>query len=156
MPRLHASRTGRIEKKVLIQAGPAVIYRALTEARALVQWFCDRASSDARVGGEMAVYWRAGKEGHKGRATFTRLVPRESVELRWVDEPSHVLSYTIRTRRGTTEVLMRDEDPSPQDDEVFAHLDAGWNGVLLELKDYCERRERSSRRRPAVTSAPSS
>ena len=159
MPRSQPVRKSLIEKTVLIQARPAVIYRALTEARELVHWFCDRASADPRVGGELAAYWRLGKDAHRGRAVFTRLVPQEVVELRWVDdgrgpgsdpEPRHVLSYTIRSRRGTSEVLVKDDDRPVQDEEVFSRLVEGWNGVLLELKDYCERRERSAKRRAAT------
>jgi uncharacterized protein YndB with AHSA1/START domain len=156
MPRPQTTRRGLIEKTVLIQARPAVIYRALTEARELVHWFCDRASAEPREGGELAAYWRLGKDATRGRAVFTRLVPQEVVELRWVDEgggervdpeASHVLSYTIRTRRGTSEVVVKDEDRPHDDAEDFSRLDAGWNGVLLELKDHCERRERITRRR---------
>lgn len=146
-----------IEKTVLIQARPGVIYQALTEARDLAHWFCDRASSEPRVGGELRALWKTGKEGQKGRALFTRIIPEELVELRWIDDGQgtlpeekacHTLSYTIRSGRGTTtEVVMRDSDQPMEDLEAFERLSTGWNGVLLELKDYCERKERSAKRR---------
>ena len=85
------------------------------------------------------------------------MIPEELVELRWIDDGQgtlpeekacHTLSYTIRSGRGTTtEVVMRDSDQPMEDLEAFERLSTGWNGVLLELKDYCERKERSAKRR---------
>jgi uncharacterized protein YndB with AHSA1/START domain len=140
---------GTIQKKVLIKASPEIIFQALTEARDLVRWFCDRATSDPREGGELTAYWRTA--GQKGRAVFRRFVPASQLELVWVDDgegiirenASHALAYTIKVKRGTSEVTMRDSDLPPPDAETFSALDQGWNSVLLELKDYCERKERS-------------
>jgi uncharacterized protein YndB with AHSA1/START domain len=119
-----------------------------------VRWFCDRATSDPREGGELTAYWKTGKTGQKGRAVFKRVVPGTQLQLLWVDEgqgvalevPRHVLSYSIKVKRGTSEVTMQDEDSPPPDEETYSFIDQGWNSVLLELKDYCERRERSARR----------
>jgi uncharacterized protein YndB with AHSA1/START domain len=151
-------RTGTIEKKVLIQAAPAVIYRALTDAREVAHWFCDRASSDPRVGGEFKAYWRMGTGGQaqRGRAVFTRLVTDAQVELRWVDDgageglegESHTILYAIRLKRGTSEVTVRDEGPPPTDQETHDLLDEGWIGILRDLKEHCEARQRSTRHRP--------
>ncbi len=150
----------RIEKHVLIKAKPAIVYQALTDAHDLVRWFCDRASSDPRVGGELSAYWRQGKTGQRGRAVYTRIEPNLAVELLWVDDgcgpdpdnAHHRITYAIRTtRQRDTEVIMRDEDRSATADaEVRSILDEGWNTVLLELKDFCERRERAgkARKRP--------
>jgi uncharacterized protein YndB with AHSA1/START domain len=152
--------TGIIEKKVLIQASPAVIYRALTDAKDLGQWFCDRATAEPRVGGELRAYWRAGNEGQpqRGRAVFTRLVQDSAVEVDWVDEGGaavaasarHFICYTIRLKHGSSEVTVRDEGPPIEDDEVFELLDQGWITVLRDLKEHCESRQRSARRRPSA------
>jgi hypothetical protein len=45
-----------------------------------------------------------------------------------------------------TELIMTDKDGSPSDEETYAFLDQGWNSVLLELKDYCENKERNNRK----------
>jgi uncharacterized protein YndB with AHSA1/START domain len=146
----------KIKKKVWIKASAEVVYRALTESKELVRWFCDQASCDAREGGELTAYWKAGKSGQKGRAVFTRLVPGAALELLWVDDGEgdkekncgHTLSYEIRTKSGMTELIMIDTADSPPDKEICAFLDQGWNSVLFELKEYCERRERSAKVRP--------
>jgi uncharacterized protein YndB with AHSA1/START domain len=147
---------GIIEKKVLIQASPAVIFRALTEAKDLAQWFCDRAVSDPRVGGELKAYWRLGNGGQaqRGRAVFTALTPGSQVELHWVDEGDgegagsgrHTICYTIHLKRGTAEVSVRDEGPLFGDDESLEVLSQGWISVLRDLKEHCESKQRSTRR----------
>lgn len=149
---------GVIQKRVLIKASPEIIFKALTEARDLVRWFCDRATSDPREGGELTAYWKTGKTGQKGRAVFKRIVPGTQLQLLWIDdgqgavqeEAHHLLSYSIKVKRGTSEVTMQDEDSPPPDEDIYAFIDQGWNTVLLELKDYCERKERSTKR-PAKT-----
>lgn len=150
---------GSIQKKVLIQASPGVIFRALTEAKDVVQWFCDRATSDPRVGGEFRAYWRmGGGQAQRGRAIFSALVPDAQVELHWVDEGDdetakaarHTICYTIRLKRGTAEVTVRDDGPPFADDETFELLSEGWISVLRDLKEHCESKQRSTRRHAAV------
>lgn len=151
------STKGHIQKKVLIQAPPAQIFGALTDARDLARWFCDRASSDPREGGELSAYWKSGKTGIKGRARYVKIEPNSFIELVWIDDgqnlppenPTHILSYTLRSRRGTCEVSMSDRDESTLDEDALARLDSGWNSVLLELKDYCERKARAGKGRPS-------
>ncbi len=144
---------GTIVKKVWIKASTRVVYGALTESRELIHWFCDRAAFDPREGGEFAAFWRTGKAGQKGRAVITRIIPGSALELLWIDDgrgvqektPNHTLSYEIRSKSGMTELVMTDIDESAFENENMSILDQGWNSVLLELKDYCERRERSSK-----------
>lgn len=145
------SRDGSIRKRVFIQASAATIYRALTEGKALSHWFCDKATSDPRVDGELTAYWRAGKTGTRGLAVYRQLVPDALVDLLWVDDgrgadparATHCLVYTIARKKNACEVVVEDQDSAPSDDETYALLDKGWNAVLNELKDYCESAERS-------------
>jgi uncharacterized protein YndB with AHSA1/START domain len=142
---------GGIRKRVFIQASAATIYRALTDAKALSLWFCDKATSDPRVDGELTAYWRAGKTGRRGLAVYRQLTPDLLVDLLWVDDgsgadparASHRLVYTIMQKKSACEVVVEDRDSAPSDDETYGILDEGWNAVLSELKDYCESAERS-------------
>lgn len=150
------SSGSRIRKKVWIRASAKVVYHALTESKALVSWFCDRASCDSREGGELVAHWRTGKSSQKGRALISKLVPDVKVELLWIDDGNgiesrdskHTLSFEIRSKSGMTELIMIDQDESAADEETIALLDRGWNSVLLELKDYCERKERTIKIHP--------
>jgi uncharacterized protein YndB with AHSA1/START domain len=150
-----------IEKRVWIRATAEVVFRALTDSKELARWFCDRAISDPRDNGEFVAHWTTGKSTVKGRAVFTRIVKPSSVELLWIDDgkgeqpgiSKHTLRYEIRTKSEMTEVFMLDQDENVPDEDAFEILDQGWNTVLLELKDFCERRQRSIRLRPHGTKA---
>ena len=156
------SRGGKISKKVYIKASPETVYKALTDAKDLVRWFCDRASCDPREGRELVATWGTGKSGRQGRAVFKRVVPLTALDLLWVDDgdgrqredAGHTLAYEIRTKSGMTELAMTDKDDAPCDEETFKFIDEGWNSVLLELKDYCEHKERSSKVRAAAGTRP--
>ena len=148
-----------IEKRVWIQASAEIIFRALTKAKALEQWFCDKATSNPRVEGELIAQWNDEKNRRKGRAIFTQFEPPRGLTLQWVDDGSgegaiatHKLSYEINPRSGMTELVMIDSDETDMDEETLDFLARGWNTVLLELKDYCEHKERAAKKRYAVHS----
>jgi uncharacterized protein YndB with AHSA1/START domain len=155
MPKNKGNSAGRIEKKVLIKASPDIIFEALTNATYLTHWFCDRASSNPQEGGELVASWKTGDADQVGRAIFTRIVRNSILELHWVYEQGedvseksrHILTYTIQPKRGGAEVVMRDEGELNSDEETLETLSEGWNGLLLELKDYCERKGRSLKTR---------
>ena len=147
----------RIEKKVWVQASAEIIFHALTKAEALEQWFCDKASSNPCAKGELAAQWNDGKNKRKGRAIFTRFEPPSGLTLHWVDDgrgeddaAAHTLNYEIHPRSGMTELVMTDSDETEIDGETLDFLAHGWNAVLLELKDYCEHKERAAKKRPTV------
>lgn len=143
----------RISKRVWIKASPETVFKALTDAKELARWFCDRASGDPREGQQLVVSWKAGKSNQRGTAVFTRVEPSSAIELTWIDDgdgenrepPGHTLSYEIRAKAGMTEVVMQDKDDVLPDEEMAQILDQGWNSVLLELKDHCERKERAAK-----------
>lgn len=150
----------KISKKVWIKASTETVYKALTDAKELSNWFCDRASCEPVEGKELVAHWRTGKSTQKGRALFTRVVHGSALELVWVDDgggeqaqsSGHTLSYEIRSKSGMTELIMIDKDNSAADEETGEILDQGWNSVLLELKDYCERKERLAKPRQSPRS----
>ncbi|MBN1566593.1 MAG: SRPBCC domain-containing protein [Acidobacteria bacterium] len=145
----------KITKRVWIKATIETVYKALTDSKELAQWFCDRASCDASERKELVAYWKTGKSVQKGHALFTRVIPESLLELVWIDDgsgeqeqkPSHTLSYEIRSKSDMTELIMIDSDDSNPDEETREILDLGWNSVLLELKDHCERKERLAKPR---------
>ena len=146
-----------IEKKVWIQASSEIVFQALTKAKALEEWFCDKASSNPQAEGELLAQWNDGKNRRKGRAIFTRFEPPNGLTLRWTDDgrgedaaAMHTLDYEIYPRTGMTELVMTDSDEAEMDEETLDFLAQGWNAVLLELKDYCEHKERAVKKRSAV------
>jgi len=153
----------KIEKKVWIQASVEIVFQALTKAGALEQWFCDKASSDPRAEGELFAQWNAGKTRRKGRAIFTRFEPQSGLTLRWVNDgrgedededeaATHTLTYEIQARSGMTELVMTDIGEEEMGEEALDFLAQGWNSVLLELKDYCEHKERAAKKKLSTRS----
>jgi uncharacterized protein YndB with AHSA1/START domain len=150
----------KIEKRVWIKASPEVVYRALTNTKDLTKWFCDEAHCSLPEGRELVAVWKSGKNVHKGRGVFTHVEPGSRLELLWIEDGSdtpsvaarHTLSYAVKSKSGMTEVVMVDKDDAALDEETYAVLDQGWNSVLLELKDFCERRERSLKFHPVPDS----
>ena len=143
-----------IEKRVWIQASAEIVFQALTKAGALEQWFCDKASSNPHAEGELSAQWNDGKTRRKGRAIFTRFEPSSGLTLRWINDgrdddaaAAHTLSYEINPRSGMTELVMTDSDEMEMDEETLEFLAQGWNSVLLELKDYCEHKERAAKKK---------
>jgi hypothetical protein len=75
------------------------------------------------------------------------------LELLWIDEgngskenvPAHTFCYELKTKSGMTELALTDIDESGVDAEELAILDQGWNTVLVDLRDHCERKERSAK-----------
>jgi uncharacterized protein YndB with AHSA1/START domain len=143
-----------IAKKVWIQASAEVVYQVLTESNDLEHWFCDKASCDPREGGELTAHWYNGKSHQKGCALITKLIPGCLLEFLWIDdgggtqqpEPKHTLRYEIISKSEMTELIVTDKDDAPSDEETNSFLDQGWNSVLMELKDYCENKERNIRK----------
>ena len=148
----------KITKKVWIKASAETVYRALTDAKELTHWFCDRATCEPVEGQELVAHWKTGKSIQKGRAVFTRVVHGAALDLLWIDDGGgeqekdsrHTLSYEIRSKSGMTELIMIDKDDAAPDEETGEFLDRGWNSVLLELKDYCERTERLAKPRQST------
>jgi len=152
-PAIHLNNT--IGKRVWIKASAEVVYRALTNSKDLEKWFCDRADCTPDEGGELIAFWKSGRDGHKGRAIFTSVVPYTSLEILWLEDGretppvsyKHTLHYTIKSKSGMTEVVMLDKSETPLDEETHTYIDRGWNFVLFELKDFCERKERLAKMR---------
>jgi uncharacterized protein YndB with AHSA1/START domain len=151
-------RTGKIPsskivKKVWIKASKDTVYGALIDPKELVQWFCDRVTLSPCEGGELVASWRGQKTGQKGRAVITRLLPGKALELLWTDDgkglqekaASHTLTYEIQSKSEMTVLIVTDKDDSISDEDTMDFLDKGWNSILLDLKDYCERQERTSK-----------
>jgi len=152
----------KIEKRVWIKASAEIVYRALTNSRDLSKWFCDHADCTPCKGGDLIAFWKSDNTSQRGRAVFTEVVPNNFLELLWMEDggdllpspPKHTLRYTIKSKSGMTEVVMEDDDETTLDEETFSFMDRGWNSVLLELKDFCERKERLLKMRSGHAKLP--
>jgi uncharacterized protein YndB with AHSA1/START domain len=74
-----------IEREIVIDAPPSVVWAIVTEAQHLAGWFSDEAEIDLRPGGRMLLTWR-------GHGTYEGLV--ETVD------PPRLFAFRWQTRKG--------------------------------------------------------
>jgi uncharacterized protein YndB with AHSA1/START domain len=135
-----------IDREIVIDAPPSVVWSIVTDAQHLAGWFSDEAEIDLRSGGRMLLTWRA-HGTYEGRV--------ETVD------PPHRFAFRWQTREGafsetnSTLVVMTLEPEEtgtrlrvvesgftmlPWSDDVRARYAAensrGWLTELQELRDY--------------------
>ena len=119
-----------IEKAIVIKATPAKLFKALTDARELTKWFCDRAESDPRQGGRVVHAWGE----HEGRGVYKRLVPNQEVAIEWESHDHDLVEdltiYRLaKTPQGTRVTVLDFALPDELED-----LSNGWEFQLKQLK----------------------
>jgi uncharacterized protein YndB with AHSA1/START domain len=74
-----------IEREIVIEASPSVVWAIVTEAQHLGEWFSDEAEIDLRSGGRMLLTWHE-HGSYEGRV--------ETVD------PPHLFAFRWQTREG--------------------------------------------------------
>ncbi len=153
--------TRSVEASVEIDVAPESVWRAITEADAVANWFAPVASGQPGEGGHLTVSWGGGSEW-----TSRIKVWEPCAHLRLGDElPEEAaergaamdLDYYLGTRRGRTIVRIVNSGLSadPSWDDGFRMMSNGWCFFLWNLKHFLERHPASRRTmigvRPWVT-----
>ena len=131
-------------------ATPEALWKALTEAPGLANWFAPEAStSGSGVGSTVTVSWGGGME-------FTTPIGvwEPGRHLQWVSEDimgpgtKLVTDWHIATEAGKTRLRMVQSGFGEFDgwDDFFAGTDAGWRYFLYNLRQYLERHSGKTRR----------
>jgi uncharacterized protein YndB with AHSA1/START domain len=76
-----------VEREILIEASPEVVWGVITEPEQISRWFSDEAEVEGRAGADGMLTWRAGGRG--GRKESDMIVPIRVVEA----EPFHRFSF---------------------------------------------------------------
>ncbi len=121
-----------IDKSIVIKATPAKLFKALTDAKDLTKWLCDRAESDPRPGGRVIYTYRE----HEARGIYKRLIPNEEVAIDWekhehnLDLIEDLTIYRLeKTAQGTRLRVVDFALP-----EEFDELSQNWDRQLKQLK----------------------
>jgi uncharacterized protein YndB with AHSA1/START domain len=171
VPRIcgRASRDGRrekgvemsreIRKEVLVDAPPDVVWRALTEADQLSQWFPIDARIEPGKGGKVWISWGPDMEG---TAPISEWEPNR--RFGWQEDRGPVklaIDFHLEARGGQTIVRLVQSgfgEGASWDDEYHT-LEGGWAYFLAHLVWYLQRHRNTRRRviafREAVTAARS-
>lgn len=139
-----AENTRSLEREILIHVGPKQVWRAITDAGEIVNWFAIEAESEPGVGGHIALRWNL-KDVEPGRCHVLEWDPGTVLRMTWRDPPGgeHELPVEIRLERREGGTLLRlvhsgfltDES---WDDEYEGH-GRGWSYELRSLRHYLER-----------------
>lgn len=123
-----------------INAAPALVYRAFTNASALREWYADNAHVDARVEGALFLSWYA---GYYVVGNFTVLKPAETVAFSWHGrgEPyaTHV-EIRLEKYNDGTEVTIRHSGIGESESwaQIADEFRREWESALENLQSVLE------------------
>jgi uncharacterized protein YndB with AHSA1/START domain len=135
-----------IEREIVIDAPPSVVWAIVTEAQQLAGWFSDEAEIDLRPGGRMLLTWR-GRGTYQGR--IETVDPPRLFAFRWqtregefTETNSTLVTMTLEAEEAGTRLRVVESGfatlPWPDDRRAwYADENAkGWLAELNELRDY--------------------
>ena len=82
------AKTQTLKFKRTLGVSPAAVYRALTNATALREWFCDAALVEPHKGGRLYLGWN---QGYYATGEFTKLDPDRKVAFTWLGRGDYAL-----------------------------------------------------------------
>jgi uncharacterized protein YndB with AHSA1/START domain len=147
---------GSIERQILIEASPEVVWGVITEPAQISRWLSDEAEIESRAGAEGTLTWRPGGRG--GDKEIDAIVPIRVVEaepfcrfcFRWNHpegvEPdegnSALVEFTLFEEADGTRLRVIESgiDAVTRDEEGKASYredhESGWERHLREMVDY--------------------
>ena len=155
-----------VEREILIEASPEVVWAVITEPEQISRWLSDEAQVEGRVGADGTLTWRPGGRG--GDKEFDAVVPIRVVEaepfrrfcFRWNHatgsgpDPrnSALVEFSLIEEAGGTRlrVLESGIDAVTHDEDGKARYledhEQGWDRHLGELVEYVASKSRSAMR----------
>jgi uncharacterized protein YndB with AHSA1/START domain len=155
-----------VEREILIEASPEVVWGVITEPQQISRWFSDEADLEGRVGANGTLTWKPGGRG--GRKESELIVPIRVVEaepfrrfsFRWnhpqgagPDEGNSALvefslaeeanGTRLRVVESGIDLVTHDEEGKARYVEEHEH---GWGKYLGELLDYVASKARGATR----------
>jgi uncharacterized protein YndB with AHSA1/START domain len=153
-----------VEREILIEASPEVVWGVITEPEQISRWFSDEADIEGRAGADGTLTWKpGGRNGDHDAVVPIRVVEAEPFRrfcFRWnhpqgtnPDEGNSALvEFTLIEETGGTRlrVLESGIDAVTHDEQSNTHYREshaqGWERHLGEMLDYVARKPRGATR----------
>ncbi len=155
-----------VEREILIEARPEVVWGVITEPAQIRRWFSDDAEIEARVGAQGTLTWKPGGRGASKETDLSvpiRVVeaePFRRFSFRWNHPPragadasnSALVEFSLIEEAGGTrlrvlesgiDAVTRDDESRARYLEDHAH---GWERHLGEMLDYVASKSRGTTR----------
>jgi len=154
-----------VEREILIEARPEVVWGVITEPEQISRWFSDDADIEGRAGAEGTLTWKPGGRGGQKESDLVVPIwvvdaePFRRFSFRWnhpegarPDESNSALvEFSLIEEAGGTRLRVVESgvDAVTHDDEARArYLDEhghGWGRHFGELRDYVASRSREAK-----------
>ncbi len=145
----HQAEEIVIEKNIVIDASPEVVFKAITDQEELTNWFPDQAIMEAKLGGKVKFIFYKDKERKQGElecvpeGTIIEFIPNKKVSYSWrqanaPDFPNTVVTWEleeIADNKTRVKLLHTGFESS----ELFKQHDEGWSYFLNRLQSYCKK-----------------
>ena len=137
------TNTRTIERSVLIRADADDIFEALIDPEELVNWFPEKATTDAELGGVLEFYWNNLKGWEYKRGIYTDIIPGTLLSFTWpvgdLNKYTLVSFYFYSQDHYTTVIFSHsDFEESPEWDQEYEEHSRMWTFFLENLKSYME------------------
>jgi uncharacterized protein YndB with AHSA1/START domain len=128
-----SNRIFKFEK--LVEASPALVYEAFTNATSLQEWLCDFATIDPKIGGRIYLYWNS---GFYSAGEYTELKPNERIVFTWDGrgEPAATqIEVKLKRKKSATLVQLSHQrlGTSAKWENVRREVQEGWTSSLENL-----------------------
>jgi uncharacterized protein YndB with AHSA1/START domain len=146
--RQQAEKKIVIEKNIVIDAPPEVVFKAITDQEELTNWFPDQAILEPKLGGRVKFSLYKDNEREYREFDFfpegviTEFIPNKKVSYTWhepntPDFPSTVVTWELEEiayNKTRVKLLHAGFEPG----KLFKH-DEGWSYFLNRLQSYCKK-----------------
>jgi uncharacterized protein YndB with AHSA1/START domain len=137
-----------IEKNIVIDASPEVVFRAITNQVELTNWFPDQAILEPKLGGKVKFSFYKDKEREHREfdffpeGTIIEFIQNKKVSYTWQEPNTPEFPRTVVTweleeiENNKTRVKLL--HTGFESGRLFKH-DEGWSYFLYQLQKYCEK-----------------
>jgi uncharacterized protein YndB with AHSA1/START domain len=121
-----------------ILTSPSRVYAAFTRAEGWCEWCCEKAESDAHIGGKLYIY----TEGYNAYGEFTELEQDRTVAFTWNGdrEPPALIHVSLNGRDHSTVLTFQVTGLGSEQDwtGIADSLECIWGRVLNNLRAVLE------------------